>query len=83
MLWVPALNVVVEYAPTPALFNVAMPRVVALSRKVTLPVGAPMLPLGPVTTAVKVILPPAVIVADEAVSAVVVDAGGLVLGAEP
>lgn len=49
-----------------------MPSVVAPSRNVTVPVGVPVLPLAPVTVAVKVTLAPAVIVEADAVSAVAV-----------
>ena len=75
MLWAPVAKAPAEYVVTPEVFNVPMPSVVVPSRKVTVPVGVPVLPLAPVMVAVKVTLPPAVIVEAEAVSAVVVAAG--------
>ena len=68
---------------TPEPFNAPVPSILVPSRKVTVPVGVPVLPLAPVMVAVKVTLPPVVMVAAEAVSAVVVAAGVVVTGAEP
>jgi hypothetical protein len=66
---------------TPVAESVPVPSVVVASLKVTVPVGTVVFPEGPDTVAVKVTFAPAVMVAVDALSAVVVvaNAGGVVV----
>ena len=70
--WDPALSEDVVKVAWPLPVNVPVPMEVALSKKVTVPVGTAVFPLGPVTVAVKVTdCPPVVGLADEARAVVV------------
>ncbi len=68
---VPRTRVVVLNVATPLAFSWAVPKLVAPSRKVIVPVGT-LLPVCGETVAVKVTLCPGLIVAAEEVSAVLV-----------
>ena len=77
MLWLPVASELVAYVATPEPLRVPEPSLVAPSRKVTVPVGVPLLPEAPATVAVKVTLVPVVMVVAEAFSVVVDEAGGV------
>jgi hypothetical protein len=71
--WDPTASAVVLKVATPLAFSGPVPRLVDPSRKVTVPVGTPLVDWG-VTVAVNVTLWPAVTCIAEAVNAVVVAA---------